>query len=230
MSPFDDDIAADVESPHATEKPVHPDRHIEGLTKKVDVDRFMDPDEHPLVPRIEGAHLVGHPVAVPLMAAQLEAALLAAKKPVPLWLSARASDAIGAAGDTRPAEVTYAMGCFWEGEVQLGAIDGVTSTEPGFVDGREVVRVRYDAARVGRVVVDDLARARGYSAVKGAFRSASGDDKKQIQNNALGRLPLGNAQRMHVNSAVGLGQDPGVWLSPLQLALLNDTACHGGPR
>ena len=47
MSPFDDDIAADVESPHATEKPVHPDRHIEGLTKKVDVDRFILSALHP---------------------------------------------------------------------------------------------------------------------------------------------------------------------------------------
>lgn len=32
-----------------------------------------------------------------------------------------------------------------------GAIDGVMSTDPGFVDGREVAKVVCDPARVGRV-------------------------------------------------------------------------------
>ncbi len=194
--------------------------------------RIMDPDEHPLVPRIEGALLLravdGGATPAALMATSLQAALLAAKRPVPPWLQAKADDALGVGADRDVATATYAMGCFWEGEVQLGAIDGVASTTPGFVDGREVVRLRYDPKRVGRRVIDDLARAKGYVAATGAFRAAPEDDKKQIQRNALGRLPMSQAQRMHVNSAVGRGEDPGLWLSPRQLQRLQDTACDGG--
>ncbi len=36
------------------------------------------------------------------------------------------------------------MYCYWTGEAQLGALEGVTTTEAAFYDGREVTRVKYD--------------------------------------------------------------------------------------
>ena len=44
--------------------------------------------------------------------------------------------------------------CFWTGEMKIGAIDGVTRTEAGFLDGREVTLVEYDpsATDAGKIV------------------------------------------------------------------------------
>ncbi len=38
---------------------------------------------------------------------------------------------------------TYAMYCFWSGEVNIGKIDGIVSTQTGFSDNKEVVKVTY---------------------------------------------------------------------------------------
>tara|TARA_B110000259_G_C13840037_1_gene332304 strand:+ start:179 stop:310 length:132 start_codon:yes stop_codon:yes gene_type:complete len=37
------------------------------------------------------------------------------------------------------------MYCFWSGEKALGALDGVLSTQAGFSNHSEVVKVQYDS-------------------------------------------------------------------------------------
>ena len=72
-------------------------------------------------------------------------------------------------------------GAFFDGESAGGhrrrEVDGARL-------GREVVKVVDDHACVGRVVLDDLARARGDSAVNavsdGAFRTAAVDDRRRV--------------------------------------------------
>ena len=39
---------------------------------------------------------------------------------------------------------TFAMHCFWEGQVKLGALPGVVHTRAGWLDGEEVVQVDFD--------------------------------------------------------------------------------------
>lgn len=39
---------------------------------------------------------------------------------------------------------TFTMDCYWQGEKVLGAIDGVASTWPGWINTNEVVQVSYD--------------------------------------------------------------------------------------
>ena len=36
------------------------------------------------------------------------------------------------------------MYCFWTGEKELAKIDGILSTEPGFMNGHEVVKIQYN--------------------------------------------------------------------------------------
>jgi hypothetical protein len=181
--------------------------------------RFLDVDEQALAPRLEGADRRVH-----LLSRMVEA-LTRAQRPVPAWLRAAADDKAAAE------EAVYAMGCFWEGEVALGAVDGVTGTTPGFAGGHEAVRVRYDPAQTTRAQLDAQARARGFSVVDAAgFVASAKDDKFQIASNALGKLPLTATQRMRINSAVGHGDNPRTWLSPRQERLLDATACQGGPR
>ena len=41
---------------------------------------------------------------------------------------------------------TFSMPCFWAGEAHFGSLDGVYRTTPGYLNGKEVVRVEYDPA------------------------------------------------------------------------------------
>ncbi len=185
--------------------------------------RFIDVDEHglehELAPRLEGADRSVH------LLTRMVQALRAAQQTIPPWLQAGADNVAAGADDA-----VYATACFWDGEVRFGGVDGVVATTPGFVGGREVVKVRYDRARLSKAALDAAALGFGFGTVDGGFTVARGDDKKQIQHNALGKLPLSPSQRMHVNSAVGRGDNPRVWLSPRQQQLLDATACQGGPR
>ena len=39
------------------------------------------------------------------------------------------------------------MYCFWTGEKEIGKMDGIVSTEAGFMHGKEVVKVEYDKTK-----------------------------------------------------------------------------------
>jgi hypothetical protein len=118
------------------------------------------------------------------------------------------------------AQATYAVGCFWEGEAQLGAVEGVRATRPGFVDGHEVVRVEIEPGAEQRVA--EVARARGYRALPGRFRDAPRDDKHALTGTAYARVPMTEAQRARVNAALAAGRDPLPYLSPTQRRAVDD--------
>jgi len=107
--------------------------------------RFVDGAGRDLIPRRDGAWSTGE------VAQRMVAALEAARAEVPRWLEMARLEA-NAAGAQR---AVFAMHCFWEGQARLGAIDGVIDARPAFLDGREVVDVRFDGARV---TLSELAR------------------------------------------------------------------------
>jgi len=72
----------------------------------------------------------------------MTAALKAAKRPVPSYLSAIAID------NSKLETATFAMHCYWTGEARLGSIDGVMSTSAGWAGGLEVVQLTYDPSIV----------------------------------------------------------------------------------
>lgn len=170
-------------------------------------------DEHGalLAPRV--THGSGRAGLLQAMIAALEAS----KRAVPAWLR------IVAYEPNEPTVTkTFACACFWEGEAALGAVDGVRTTEAGFVNGREVVRVRMDAAQAA--AVDDVARALGYDVVDGAFRPAADDDKHRLRRTPWGQLAniMTPSQRTRINAALAQGQDPRALalLAPWQLRQL----------
>ena len=59
-------------------------------------------------------------------------------------------------------EKYYSMYCFWTGEKQLGATEGVLNTEAGFMNGREVVKVTYDASEVAVKELDTYAKRNNF--------------------------------------------------------------------
>ncbi len=134
------------------------------------------------------------------------------------------------------------MYCFWTGEKELGKMDGVIATEPGFMHGREVVLVEYNPEvlpyekllRAGkRTQCADQAftnksgeqvtaeKILGVKAVKGlgSYR-ADKDNKYYLSRTDYRCIPMIDIQAVKVNARIGAHQSPDDLLSPRQLALL----------
>lgn len=73
------------------------------------------------------------------IAQQMAHALHTANRPVPRYLQALAMER----DVSKHKRSAFAMFCYWIGEYELGKIDGVISTEAGWLEGREVTLVNY---------------------------------------------------------------------------------------
>jgi hypothetical protein len=164
--------------------------------------RIVDSDGAMLAPRI--THDAGAAGLLRAMTTALDRTGRA-----PTWLRILADE-------QRPSVTkTFACACFWEGEASLGALEGVRTTEAGFVDGREVVRVTLDAAQSRDI--ERRARSLGYDEVSGAFTAApASDDKHTLTRTDWKRIAMTPAQRTRVNAALAAGEDPRELLAPSQ--------------
>lgn len=117
-------------------------------------------------------------------------------------------------------EAYFQMYCFWSGEHHLGRHDGVLTTEPGFLNGHEVVKVKYDPAKTNTRELADYAADKDIKAVKAGagYRLAAKDHFYQLQQTDFVYLPLTEVQKTKINSAYGRGEDLLRYLSPRQLA------------
>ena len=116
---------------------------------------------------------------------------------------------------------TFTMYCFWSGEGTFGAIAGVVETEPGFQDGREVVRVQFSPAVVKKEDLEKLTQPKGIQACSKneGFRSDR-EPKYYLAQTDYKFVPMTSLQACRANSLAGKGQSPDEVLSPRQLDLL----------
>lgn len=103
--------------------------------------------------------------------------------------------------------VAFAQPCFWTGEMLLGGIDGVTRTETGFLDGREVTLVDYDPARIPLAELTRKAIAGGvathvYTLLDGYRKAPESDQKRQLKGTQYARMKLTPEQATKVNAFV----------------------------
>ncbi len=195
------------------------------------VARFLEADGKEIVARRDGIWTAEG------FAQRLIEVLEAAERPVPdalRWAAAETQ-----AGST----ATLAMACFWSGEAQLGGLEGVLETQVGWLEGQEVVELRFDPEqlsyqsllaeaqklRCARCVFarDDaqLEQARG-ALHQGVVRSdapigaaQSSDAKFSLRRSAFRYLPLTGFQASKCNAALAAHQPVESWLSPRQQAL-----------
>lgn len=115
-------------------------------------------------------------------------------------------------------EVYYSMYCFWTGEAALGDIDGVVSTSPGFMNGKEVVKVNYDTDKVSEKEITRKAKSNKFSFVKdpSKFRIDK-DPQYHLKRSLYKYLPLSELQRTKINTALSQRKNPDNYLSPTQL-------------
>ncbi len=200
--------------------------------------RFLDSAGNDLIRRKAGVYDTGE------LASRLILALKAAKRPVPKYLELLAAEY----NAKQQQRATFSMYCYWTGEKNLGAIEGVTATKIGHLQGREVVEVEYDAAKLTfndllkrasrmRCAQNVMARsdnqAKAAATVVGARRvirtDAAVNTNTTQQYNLSFRpeyyyLPLTRLQATRANAAVAAGRSADSLLSPGQLALKKQIA------
>jgi hypothetical protein len=118
------------------------------------------------------------------------------------------------------ATATYSMYCFWTGEALFGKINGVVKTTAGFQGGKEVVAVEYNPAVVSKAELDKIALNQKCAvSASGSFR-ADATPKYYLSNSPYKSVPMTELQKCRVNSALAERQDPSVFLSERQNALI----------
>ncbi|HMR87631.1 MAG TPA: VPGUxxT family thioredoxin-like (seleno)protein, type 2 [Saprospiraceae bacterium] len=139
-----------------------------------------------------------------------------------------------AIAENKTDEVYFSMYCFWTGEREIAALDGVLATEAGFMHGKEVVKVTYDKDRTSIDVLADKAKNKGcadqiYAPVNTntklnvlplAKYKKDHEDKYYLLKSPYKSIPMTELQKTKVNRAIAKGQDASLYLSPRQLAIL----------
>jgi len=146
-----------------------------------------------------------------------------------------------AAERTGTKTATFGMYCFWSGEKEIGALNGVTATKPGFMGGREVVQVNYNPnvisyddlaekaknARCNSHIYTNDSREKAIAKKVVGEGSISNESKFRLDKDVkyyLSRthyryVPMTEMQAAKVNSQIGRGKPFTDYLSPRQIDL-----------
>ena len=166
-------------------------------------------------------------------------ALDAVNKQVPDYLSLLEKELLAEHSGT--VTTNLAMYCFWTGEKQIGKMDGVVATQPGFMGGREVVQVTYDPAVLeyeqllenakknncaSHVYVAEEQEEKQAKKIVGTtniskvstFRLDK-DPKYYLSKTHYQYVPMTDLQAVKVNSLIGENRSPDAVLSPRQLVV-----------
>ena len=138
-------------------------------------------------------------------------------------------------------EVVLSMYCFWTGEREIGSIQGVQSTQAGYMNGTEVVKVSYDPGQISYeellsasakkscadiVYTDDsgekqIAKNKNISSKGTNKYRVDSQDKYYLSQTDYQNIPMLSVQATKVNAIVAKRQSPTDVLSPRQLAVLD---------
>jgi len=164
----------------------------------------------------------------------------------PTYLNLLCEELIAEAEGTQTA--TLSMYCFWTGEGQLGQLDGVVATEPGFMNGHEVVQVKFNPNIISfeklvkagsqvscadQVFTDDAQQKSAAEKVLGKnatgnqsnFR-ADEDLKYYLSHTVYAHVPMTALQAARANALAGKRKSPTEVLSPKQVALAKYIEAH----
>jgi len=117
----------------------------------------------------------------------------------------------------------YQMYCFWSGEASLGSVDGVVSSEPGWMNEAEVVKIIYDSNEVTSKTLDKFGESANCKQVEEhkSYRIDK-DPQYYLKQTDYKYLALTAIQKTKINAALGSKMDASKFLSPTQLAVFQD--------
>jgi hypothetical protein len=152
--------------------------------------------------------------------AQMVRLLEAAHSPVPEYLRLVCDEFSG-----RPRETArFSVGCYWEGERELGKLPGVVASRTGTIGRDEVVEVHFDPTVVDASSL--AAQAKQLSCFRGLASTQPAlvqDDEQQhtlANHPEFAGIPMTPLQRTKVNAALYDKTDLTRLLSPAQLRLM----------
>jgi hypothetical protein len=132
-------------------------------------------------------------------------------------------------------ETTYfSMYCFWTGEKEIANIEGVLATDAGFMNGEEVVKIKFNKEltsvdqmfkKAREVKCGDTvfaAKENAKADEKGSYRQDK-ESKYYLYKSDFKYVPMTAYQAMKVNALLGNGISPDYLLSPRQLAIYKNT-------
>jgi hypothetical protein len=202
--------------------------------------RFFDSDWNDVIARQENVWDIG-PVTNRMIAALKKANSKNPNYVVPIHLELTA---LQYSKNTEHA--SFAMHCYWEGEIQFGAVDGVKQTQSAWYDGKEIVNVTFDPTIISytsivetalkvrcastvytrsasqKIIAIKLARDQAEPIAEKEFGRPAirSDQKYYLRNSPLRLLPLTAVQETRVNSALGRREKPTPYLTVTQYEML----------
>lgn len=133
-------------------------------------------------------------------------------------------------------ELVLEMHCFWTGEKHVAEIPGVVSTMPGFSNGKEVVKVEFDASLTDEKKIITAAKKSNIAEAVHVNESGKKIFKDQnivvknlqkftpdkdihyyLKNSDYTNVPMSKAQASRANSLLGQGLEATIILSPRQI-------------
>ena len=154
--------------------------------------------------------------------AEMARLLKASHRPVPEYLRLVCDEYSG-----RPRETArFSVGCYWEGERELGKLPGVLGSRTGTVGPDEVVELHFDPAIISPAALS--VRATRLTCFRGVPSTQATLIEDPAQQHTLASHPefadilLTPLQRTKVNAALSDHQDLTPLLSPGQLRLVQD--------
>jgi hypothetical protein len=154
--------------------------------------------------------------------AEMARLLEAARLPVPEYLRLVCDEFSG-----KPRQMArFSVGCYWEGERELGKIPGVVASRTGMVGQEEVVEVQFDPKLIDPATLSDHARKlscfRGVPSTQAALVEDVEQQHTLANHPEFADILLTPLQRTKVNAALSDHQDLTRFLSPAQLRLMRN--------
>jgi len=172
--------------------------------------RIIDAQGENVVPRISNDY------SASTLSLRMKQALVQKKVIVPEYLNLLVQE-LTAAQANRVDEKYFKMYCFWTGEKQLGSLPGVLSTQSGFMNHSEVVKVSYDSKFISEDQLDAHAQKNNFKAIEqGKYKLSSNDLHYYLQRTDYIYLPLTELQKTKINSSLGNNKSGEKYLSPTQ--------------
>jgi len=192
--------------------------------------RIINSKGKDIVKRHSGAY---NPVEV---VSTIQNALLASNQITPTYLQLLQEEL-----SDNTEEAVLSMYCFWTGEREIGSMRGVKSTQAGYMNGTEVVKVRYNPTEISydelinkssekkcadRVYTDKkdekkIAKKRNISTQGINTYRVDHEDKYYLSQPDFQNIPMLASQATKANVLIGQRQNPADILSPRQLAILD---------
>ena len=177
--------------------------------------RIINANENELSPRVAGDYSLSG------ILSSMTNALKKNGDDIPVYLKLLKEEYSARESGTETA--VFAMGCFWTGEAVLGSINGVIETEPGYIDGYEVVKVEFDPKVISYERLHYLADKQRCTLKTFSGRDIRRDNvpKYYLSHSNVKYIPMTSIQACRINSSIVNGKDYKVFLSPEQIKILD---------